>query len=517
MAGYGTLGLMTGGLWPLLNHPAEAQSFNIAADTEFIPDLDITLTARPGEVAIFPGDPTQIWQYQAIVHTGDINRVVEIPRSYLGPIIKVHQGEKIRIRFNNSIPEESIVHWHGLHVPAIMDGHPRFVIPQGQSYLYEFEVNNRAGTYWYHPHPHGRTGPQVYQGLAGLFIVSDEEEQGVGLPEDEYDVPLVIQDRTFDPENQLVYTSGHRMEQMTGFLGDMIMVNGLPDFTLPASTCAYRLRLLNGSNSRIYKLAWEDGSPLTIIGTDGGLLERPVYRQYVFLSPGERLEVWVDFSDRPVGFETSLMSLPFNTGRMGGRRMARGMMMCGMGQNQNLPNGAGFSVFKIKITRHVKKDQPLPEQLSEINPLPQDEAVNFFNPRHFFLTMRHMQWSINGRVFQMEDVADNEIVQLGTKEIWEFHNTGGGMMNMMNMPHPIHLHGKQFRVIERSGVMHEGYVDEGWKDTVLLMPGERIRFLVDFDDFPGLFLYHCHNLEHEDMGMMRNYFVKDTDSSGQRI
>jgi FtsP/CotA-like multicopper oxidase with cupredoxin domain len=185
-----------------------------------------------------------------------------------------------------------------------------------------------------------------------------------------------------------------------------------------------------------------------------------------------------------------------------------------MGQNQNLPNGAGFSVFKIKVTRHVKKDQPLPEQLSEINPLPQDEAVNFFNPRQFFLTMRHMQWSINGRVFEMEDVADDEIVQLGTKEIWEFHNTGGGMMNM---PHPIHLHGKQFRVIERSGVMHEGYVDEGWKDTVLLMPGERIRFLVDFDDYPGLFLYHCHNLEHEDMGMMRNYFVRDTDSSEQRI
>jgi FtsP/CotA-like multicopper oxidase with cupredoxin domain len=119
-----------------------------------------------------------------------------------------------------------------------------------------------------------------------------------------------------------------------------------------------------------------------------------------------------------------------------------------------------------------------------------------------------MQWTINGRIFQMENVADDEIVQLGSTEIWEFNNTGGGMMNMMNMPHPIHLHGKQFRVIERSGVMHEGYVDEGWKDTVLLMPGERIRILVDFNDYPGLFLYHCHNLEHEDMGMMRNYFVK---------
>jgi FtsP/CotA-like multicopper oxidase with cupredoxin domain len=294
------------------------------------------------------------------------------------------------------------------------------------------------------------------------------------------------------------------MEQMNGFLGDVIMVNGLPDFTLPVSSAAYRLRILNGSNSRIYKLAWEDGRPLTIIGTDGGLLERPVYRRYAFLSPGERLEVWADFSDIPVGFKTAMISLPFETGAMG-----RGMMMGGrMGQNQSLPNGAGFDVFKIKVAKHVKKNQTLPRMLSEIKPIPQDEADNFFHPRQFYLTMRHMQWSINGRIFEMEDVASDEVVQLGSKEIWEFNNIGGGMMHMMNLPHPIHLHGKQFRIIERSGVMHEGYVDEGWKDTALLMPGERIKILVDFADYPGLFLYHCHNLEHEDMGMMRNYFVR---------
>ena len=110
----------------------------------------------------------------------------------------------------------------------------------------------------------------------------------------------------------------------------------------------------------------------------------------------------------------------------------------------------------------------------------------------------------------MDDVADDEMVRLGSKEIWEFNNTGGGMMNMMNMAHPIHLHGKQFRVVERRGVTHDGYVDERWKDTVLLMPGEQIRILVDFDDYPGLFLYHCHNLEHEDMGMMRNYFIRES-------
>ncbi len=515
LAGYGTLGLITGGFGPLLKPLAAGQN----PETGFTPDLDLFLTARPGEVAIFPGDPTRVWQYHARVLKGDKNRVVELPGSYLGPIINVRRGEKIRIRYDNAIPEKSIVHWHGLHVPAIMDGHPRYVVPQGQSYLYEFEVNNRAGTYWYHPHPHGRTGPQVYRGMAGLFLVSDDEEQAAGLPAGEYEVPLVIQDRSFGRDNQLVYLSGNRMERMTGFIGDWIMVNGMPDFTLPVSTCAYRLRLLNGSNSRIYKLAWKDGRPLTIIGTDGGLLERPVQRQYLFLSPGERVEVWADFSDRPVGFETSLVSLSFDAGSMGGGRMGRGMMMGGgmMGggrnQNQRLPNGAGFSIFKIKIAKQVHKNQPLPEKLSEIELAQQDRAVNLSHPREFYLTMRHMQWSINGRVFQMEAVADDEIVQLGTKEIWELSNTGGGMMRMMDMPHPIHLHGKQFRVLERSGVRHTGYVDEGWKDTVLLMPGERIRILVDFADFPGMFLYHCHNLEHEDMGMMRNYFVKGPQSN----
>ena len=183
------------------------------------------------------------------------------------------------------------------------------------------------------------------------------------------------------------------------------------------------------------------------------------------------------------------------------------MMGRGMMQRQRLPNGAGFTLFHVNVKDRGKNDWVLPEKLSRIDSAQSDLAVNFSNPRKFFLTMNHMQWSINGRTFQMEHVAEDEIVRLGSTEIWEFHNTGGGMMHMMNMPHPIHLHGKQFRVLERNGVRHEGYVDEGLKDTVLLMPGERIRLLVDFDDFSGLFLYHCHNLEHEDMGMMRNYFV----------
>ena len=504
LAGFSTLSFMTAGFWPGADHAAAGQESQRVPKQGFQPDLDISLTARENEVALFPGSPTRVWRYQAVVNTGDRRRVVEQPGSYLGPIIKVRQGEKIRVRFTNSLPEKSIVHWHGLQVPSIMDGHPRDVVSQGQSYLYEFEVKNRAGTYWYHPHPHGRTGPQVYRGLAGLFLVTDDEERALGLPDGEYDVPLVLQDRTFNGDNQLVYAAGHMMAQMIGFLGDRMLVNGMPDFTLPVSSCAYRLRLLNGSNARIYKLAWRDGRPLTIIGTDGGLLVRPVQRPYVFLSPGERLEIWADFSDSPVGFETALISLPFDMGSLG-----RGMMMGGrVARRPPLDNPGGFVAVKIKVTKRVKKKAVLPDVLSEIVPVRQDEAVNSLRPKQFYLTRSHMQWSINGRVFQLEDAAADEIVQAGTREIWEFANPGGGMMAMMNMPHPMHLHGRQFRVIQRTGVRHQGYVDDGWKDTVLLMPGERVRILVDFDHEPGLYLYHCHNLEHGDMGMMRNFFIR---------
>ncbi|MGE5256450.1 MAG: multicopper oxidase family protein [Hyphomicrobiales bacterium] len=477
----------------------------------FVPDLDIALTAFSDEVSIFPGRLTQVWRYTAKVLKGDANRLIQLPGSYLGPIIKANKGDKIRIRFTNQIPGNTIVHWHGLHVPAAMDGHPRYVIPKGQSYLYEFEVKNRAGTYWYHPHPHGQTGYQVYGGMAGLFLVSDDEEKAAGLPAGEYDIPLVIQDRSFDGDNQLVYMPGGRMESMTGFIGDRILINGVPDFRLTVSTRSYRLRLLNGSNSRVYRLAWQDGRPLTVIGTDGGLLEKPVHRRYVYLSTGERVELWVDFSNDPVSYETALISLPFDAG-IGANGPMGGGMMRGGGRRpfQRLPNGSEFPVFGIKVERRVKDSQPLPEKLSFVARDNPRNAINFYSPRRFQLSMGHMQWTINGRTFQMDDVADDEIVRLGSMEVWEFSNPGGGMgmMGMMNMPHPVHLHGKPFQVIERGGVMHSGYVDEGWKDTVLLMPGERIRLLVGFDDYAGLYLYHCHNLEHEDMGMMRNYLVR---------
>jgi FtsP/CotA-like multicopper oxidase with cupredoxin domain len=475
--------------------------------------LEIALRATQGEVSILPGKASRVWMYQGAVLKGDPASLKALPGSYLGPILRVRKGQRVRIHFTNELSESSIVHWHGLHVPDDMDGHPRFAVGPGHTYTYDFQIRNRAGTYWFHPHPHRITGPQVYKGLAGLLLVSDEEEAAANLPSGEYDVPLIIQDRTFDADNQLRYLPGGMMDQMMGFLGDRILVNGQPDFVLPVATRPYRLRLLNGSNSRIYKLGWEDGTPLTVIGTDGGLLEKPVQRDYVVLAPAERVELWADFSGRPLGIQMRLQSLAFAGAEAGGM----GMMM---GQATALPDGARFPVLRVRVERESRERLALAERLSTIDRFKLADAVNRARPRTFSLAMQQMLWTINGRTFQMEGVAAEEVVRLGTLEVWEFVNQPGQMMmgqGMEEMAHPIHIHGLQFQVLERqvrpelaSGweTVRAGYVDEGWKDTVLVMPGERVKLLLKFEDFTGLYLYHCHNLEHEDLGMMRNYQVK---------
>lgn len=477
------------------------------------PDIAIELRAAPDEIAIRPGQPTKVWRFHARVLKGNPNAVENLPGTYAGPVIRVDRGQRVRILFINELPQPSIVHWHGLVIPEAMDGHPRYAVPPGARYEYEFTVQNRAGTYWFHPHPHELTGPQVYAGLAGLFIVSDSEERALGLPSGEQDVALVIQDRSFSPDNQLLYlgNAGGMMGMMTGmmgFTGDHILVNGRSEFAFSAERRPYRLRLLNGSNSRIYKLAWQDGSPMTVIGSDGGLLAAPMRKPYITLAPAERVELWVDCSERMPGDRISLVSLPFAGG-------AGGPMMGRMGASR-LPNGSPFPVLDIKVRSSAKATGKLPIRLASISPIDTRQAVNRENPRNIRITASGMVWGLNGRLFRMEEVAEDEIVRLGSTEIWEFVNEASmGMMG--GMPHPLHVHGVQFRVVGRRihpsmleswGSVSRGYVDDGWKDTVLLMPGERIRVQMRFDGHPGLFLYHCHNLEHEDMGMMRNFRIK---------
>jgi FtsP/CotA-like multicopper oxidase with cupredoxin domain len=517
-----------------------------------VPDLEIALRATQARASILPGQQTQVWSYASQLVKGNPANLQVIAGTYPGPIIRVRKGALVRVRFTNDLPEPSSIHWHGLLVPDRMDGHPRDVVAPGGSYVYEFPVLNRAGTYWFHPHPHALTGGQVYRGLAGLFIVSDDEEAGLNLPSGEYDVPLVLQDRTFDAQNQLVYlqggmggaTGGHHgmtmgrggtmdhqgamagmggmMDRLMGFLGERILVNGRPDFVLLVSTRAYRLRLLNGSNSRVYKLAWHDGSPLTVIATDGGLLAKPAQRPYVMLGPGERVELWADFSTLGARGEMRLQSLAFSGAEgdeMMGGHGAMGGMHGMMGSARALPNGAPFPVLRVRVVREERETRTLPTVLTTLPRHRLDDAVKGRAPRRFALTMRAMNWLINGRSFEMEEVAPDEVVRLNTVEAWEFVNerNPGEMMEQNGMVHPMHIHGVQFQVIERQvasdlktgwDTVKDGYVDEGWKDTFLHMPGERVKLVMRFQAHPGLFLYHCHNLEHEDMGMMRNYRIE---------
>ncbi len=500
----------------------------------FTPDVEIELTARPTESDVLRGRATRVWSYAGRLVKGPAGALTPAAGSYLGPTIRVRTGQNVRVRFSHTLPEPTIVHWHGLYVPSAMDGHPRSIIPSGRVFTYEFEVVNRAGTYWYHPHHHDRTGPQVYNGLAGLFLVEDEEEAALGLPADERELTWVLQDRRFDRDNQLVYVGDMPRERMNGFLGDRVLVNGRPtDEAMSLASTVYRVRLVNGSNSRVYKLAWDDGTPLVAIGTDGGLLERPVTAPALVLAPGERLDLVLDLRDRAVGTTLQLNSLPFSGveldmgGGMGGGGRGRGMGMTG-----GRPNGAALSILRIAITRRGASSFRMPARLSTYDAGWRPDDLSRLPVRARPITFARMQWMLNDRVFDVNDVAANEIGRVGASEIWEFRNSGGGMGGRMGggggrgrggrggggmmAGHPMHLHGAQFRVLSREvdaagradwAAMQHTLLDGGWKDTTLVMPGERVRFLVRYPRYPGLFLYHCHNLEHEDMGMMRNYRV----------
>ena len=508
---------------------AKNRTINDTPNKAFKPDVELELSAQNAEIPILPGASTHVFKYQGKLLKGPRNSMQALP-GYLGPTLHFEQGQKVRIFFYNQLAEPSIPHWHGMHVPQKMDGHPMYEIYKGERYIFEFEVENNAGTNWYHAHTHEMTATQVYQGLAGLITVTDTQEQKLDLPSGEYDLPLVLQDRRFTNGNQLRYLKGMH-QRMIGFHGDTIMVNGQVNSTIAVKTRAYRLRILNGSNARIYKLGWDDGTPLTAIGTDGGLLEKPETMPYIMLAPAERIEIWADFSGRKVGTNLTLQSLEYQSGISpmgGGMRREGGMMGDGMGRmgmtSGGLAPGASFPIVKFKISEQVGDSPKLPEHLVSIKRLTAKDISNPDKTIPIAISMRHMAFQLNGRTFEMHDQMDIEKIPVDTiQKIRIFHDNqmmggmgGRGMMGrMMSIPHPIHLHGQQFQILSRKqtqqsnsyDTVNKGFINSGWKDTVLVMPGEEIEILKPFQDYTGQFLYHCHNLEHEDMGMMRNFQV----------
>ncbi len=468
------------------------------------PNVELELTAAPGEAAVLPGAPTRVWKFTGRVVRGPAGALTSLPDSYVGPVIRLRRGQRVRIRFRNQLPEPSIVHWHGLDVPAQADGHPRLAVDSGREYVYDFDVINRAGTYWYHPHPHMRTGAQVYQGLAGLLIVSDPEEEALGLPSGNGELLCVLQDRRFDSGNQLVYAAGGMgmmamMQTMNGWLGDRVLVNGRVQPTMNVDRRTYRVRILNGSNARIYKLAWSDGTPLTVIGGDGGLMEKARTMKALTLATGQRADVLLDLSDRPAGSLLRLISLSYPADAVGRAGM--------MEETSSVPQGAAISLMALRVSNTVGPRVSVPARISAP---PESWAVNTAAPvRRVPLSFRQMNWFLAGRTFEMGAVAADETVAAGSTHIWEFVNESNPMGMMM--AHPIHMHGRQFRVLSRSGAegnpLNEGFNDSAPTDTVLVLPGQTVRVQTTFSRLPGLYLYHCHILEHEDMGMMRNFRV----------
>ncbi|MDO9475378.1 MAG: multicopper oxidase family protein [Pseudohongiella sp.] len=472
----------------------------------FVPDVELELTARVESLALLPGQTSQLWRYVGTVLFGDASALSVLDNSHI-PVIRARQGQKFRIHFRNQLPEESTIHWHGLHMVQRMDGHPMYAIPNGATYVYEFTVTNRAGTYWFHPHPHERTGHQVYHGLSGLFLVSDENEQQLQLPSGEFDLPLIVQDRTFDASNQLVYLPGPppRNVWMQGFTGQAVLVNGKQAYSRTLKRTAYRLRLFNASNASNYILRWSHGVDMTVIGTDGGLLETPVQRAYLSMAPAERIDVWIDLSQLPAGQDVSLLAESFSPALSNITATQTGAA---------LVQGAR-PIARFVLDSEQLPTKALPPQLSVFPPLSLADAINTSHPRTVLLSMMQGQVLLNGRVFGvMDEYTEDEIVRAGTTEIWEFANN---VATGMQMSHPMHIHNVHFKVLERIPGANEsitaqqiraGFVDEGLKDVVQVLPGERVRVLLTYEPHAGIYLYHCHILEHEDLGMMRNFMIR---------
>jgi blue copper oxidase len=485
------------------------------ANPNFMPDIEIRLRAVIGEATLREGAATQLWRFTGEIMQGDASALSFIDGSGHIPIIRVRRGQKIRIHFENQLPEQSIVHWHSLNIAQRMDGHPMYAIDPGERYVYEIAIDSRAGTYWFHPHPHERTSFQVYQGLAGMLIVHDAEEDAANLPRGEHEIPLLIQDRTFDNDNQLVYIGNMRHNWMMGFSGDYVLVNGRVGYSKSVPRTAHRLRIINTSNASLYHLRWSDGSAFKVIGTDGGLLENAVEQPALTLGVGERVDAWVDFSTQPAGSSLHLLaesytpSLQNFTDEQGGNPML----------------GGARPIASFQCDSGPALPVAAPTRLSTYPALSEGDATNSDSPRPVSISMMRGSFYLNNRVFgAMQDVPEENIVKLGSTEVWEFANDasmgmgmGMGMGGMMQMAHPMHVHNVQFKVLSRTrkgeqSELHRhlstGFTDYGLKDVVLVLPGERVKVLMKFENHTGIYLYHCHILEHEDLGMMHNYRVE---------
>lgn len=398
------------------------------------------------------------------------------------PRLEANPGDTVKIRFTNNLSNPTNLHQHGLHIPFTGNADNVFLnIKPGETFNYEFTIpkNHPAGTYWYHPHRHGLVAEQLFGGLAGVFVVRGDLDEipEIKAAKEEF---LVLQDFALDGEGKLIDSDAH-MSLMSGREGDLITVNGEPNpsFLIPQNGLL-RLRIVNASPSRFYNLSLEN-HPFYLIATDGNALSEPVETNELLLTPGQRAEVLIKGDKQPKQYR--LLNLPYNRGGMG--MMGGGGMM---GGNNNNTSAVLATVNYDSAVETIA----LPTKLLSVPALPEPQQVRSFKLNHGMRSGVGMAFLINGKSYENQRIDTQ--VKLNTVEDWEIVNTG-------TMDHPFHLHVNHFQVISRNG-KPEPY--RAWRDTVLVRKGETVRIRIPFRDYAGKTVYHCHILDHEDLGMMAN-------------
>lgn len=470
-------------------NPVAGQSLPIPDILDVTGSADAVLEAIRGTTAFVEGGAARTTGYS---------------QPYLGPVLRMRRGEIARPVLRNRLDIPVTAHWHGAHVPGAVDGGTQLAVAPGASWAPELEIDQPAATLWYHSHIHGQTGRQVYHGLAGMMIVEDPGAQNLGLPSawGVDDIPVIIQDRRFGRGGHFAYDLD-MPTVMHGVRGDTVLVNGAVQPNASVARGLVRLRLLNGSNARIYTLKLDDGRGFHQIASDGGFLPAPVARDALVLAPAERAEIVVDLSD---GATVRLVSLPDTNAPMGGMMGGGGMMRRMMGgmagtDPEAVTDDGAFAVLSLTPDRPAPAGQALPRPLAGAPAPISDEPVR---RRRIGLQMGPMAMrgagnplAINGKAYDMGRV-DFE-TRRGEVELWEVSSD--------MMAHPFHIHGTSFTVLSRNG-RRELFEQMGAKD-VLLVDGEA-EILVEFRkpaDRATPYMFHCHILEHEDGGMMGQFTV----------
>jgi suppressor of ftsI/bilirubin oxidase len=460
------------------------------------------------EIEALPGQRTPFLAYE--VESGG--------RRFLNPALLARRGDEMRVRMVNRLDEPTIIHWHGVSNDARNDGNPLYFAEPGKAYEYAFKLQDRASLYWYHPHTHGSTATQAYHGLAGLLFVEDDEEAALRRELDlalgETEIPLVLQDRNFDAQGRLLYVASREQTEQ-GFIGERLLVNFTDRPFITAARRIYRFRLLNGSNARTYRLAFVQGGRRLryyLAGTDGGLLASPQRIDQAFISPGQRLDVLLDLREAKEGQPVTLGTLrfdPMHAEGAGGGAMP-GMAMPGMAMEGMAMEGEPRALLRIDLKASPAYAKKIPATLSKLPPAKTPAGP----PRRLKLAQNaKREWTINGQIY---DAAKNQFtVKRGAAETWLIEN------DRASMPHPMHPHGFQFRILERRGSPAQvralagarGLLpqDLGFADTVHVWPGESVRIAFDFSHaYAGDqdYVFHCHNLEHSELGMMVRYRVE---------